>query len=107
MRVAGKTVLARSLEAVLGRRHLYRLGRFLFNYARREKRAKIIHADGEFQAALQLTNAADQMAKNSMTLQLRYLQTLTEIGSERNSVIVFPVPIELLSGLLPKAKDRE
>ncbi len=67
--------------------------------AEREKRAKIIHAEGEFQAATQLTNAADQMAKNDMTLQLRYLQTLTEIGAERNSVIVFPVPIELLSFL--------
>jgi regulator of protease activity HflC (stomatin/prohibitin superfamily) len=68
--------------------------------AEREKRAKIIHAEGEFQAATQLTRAAEQMSTNSMTLQLRYLQTLTEIGSERNSVIVFPVPIELINKLI-------
>lgn len=67
--------------------------------AEREKRAKIIHADGESQAAHQLTEAAHQLSQNPMTLQLRYLQTLTEIGAEKNSVIVFPVPVELLSAL--------
>ncbi len=64
--------------------------------AEREKRAKIIHAEGEFQAAKQLYEAANQMAKNDITLQLRYLQTLTEIASERNSTLVFPLPVELL-----------
>jgi regulator of protease activity HflC (stomatin/prohibitin superfamily) len=70
--------------------------------AEREKRAKIIHAEGEYQAATQLTNAANQMSQNPMTLQLRYLQTLTEIGAEKNSVIVFPVPVELLSAIVGK-----
>jgi regulator of protease activity HflC (stomatin/prohibitin superfamily) len=64
--------------------------------AEREKRAKIIHAEGEFQAATQLSKAADEMGKNPVTIQLRYLQTLTEIASENNSTLIFPLPIELL-----------
>ncbi len=68
--------------------------------AEREKRAKIIHADGEFQAAEQLLLAARTLAKEPLTIQLRYLSTLTEIGMEQNSVIVFPLPIDLISGLL-------
>ena len=64
--------------------------------AEREKRAKIIHADGEYQAASNLAKAADEISKNAVTLQLRYLQTLTEIASEKNSTIIFPLPIELL-----------
>lgn len=64
--------------------------------AEREKRAKIIHAEGELKAAKELTEAADMMATNPMTLQLRYLQTLTEIGAEHNSTIVFPMPIDVL-----------
>jgi len=75
--------------------------------AEREKRAKIIHADGEFQAAEQLLLAARTLAKEPLTIQLRYLSTLTEIGMEQNSVIVFPLPIDLISGLLsgsPAAK---
>ncbi|ANM32070.1 membrane protein [Acidobacteria bacterium Mor1] len=64
--------------------------------AEREKRAKVIHADGELQASSQLAEAAEKMAQNEMTLQLRYLQTLTEIASERNSTLVFPLPVELL-----------
>ena len=60
--------------------------------AEREKRAKIIHADGEFQAAEQLLEAARTLAKEPLTIQLRYLSTLTEIGMEQNSVIVFPCP---------------
>jgi regulator of protease activity HflC (stomatin/prohibitin superfamily) len=64
--------------------------------AEREKRAKIIHADGEFQASKTLAQAADVIVTNPVTLQLRYLQTLTEIASEKNSTILFPVPIELL-----------
>ncbi len=68
--------------------------------AEREKRAKIIHAEGEFAAANQLAEAARVLATVPGALQLRYLQTLTEIASERNSTVVFPVPIELLSAFL-------
>jgi regulator of protease activity HflC (stomatin/prohibitin superfamily) len=64
--------------------------------AEREKRAKIIHAQGESQAASTLAQAADEMAHNPLTMQLRYLQTLTEIASERNSTLIFPLPVELL-----------
>jgi len=67
--------------------------------AEREKRAKIIHASGEYEAATQLVMAADKIATNPTTLQLRYLQTLTEIATEKNSTIIFPVPIDLLAGL--------
>jgi regulator of protease activity HflC (stomatin/prohibitin superfamily) len=63
--------------------------------AEREKRAKIIHAEGEFQAAAQLSQAAEVIGRQPATLQLRYLQTLTEIANEKNSTIVFPLPIEL------------
>jgi regulator of protease activity HflC (stomatin/prohibitin superfamily) len=68
--------------------------------AEREKRAKIIHAAGEYEASAQLALAADVMGKNPVSLQLRYLQTLTEIGTEKNSTIIFPVPVDLLRGLL-------
>ena len=65
--------------------------------AERERRAKIIHADGEFQASERLAQAGTIIAREPVTLQLRYLQTLTEIASERNSTLIFPVPIDLLS----------
>jgi regulator of protease activity HflC (stomatin/prohibitin superfamily) len=65
--------------------------------AEREARAKIIHAEGEFKAAARLVDAATLMAAQPMTLQLRYLQTLTEIGVEKNTTIVFPLPIEFLN----------
>ena len=65
--------------------------------AEREKRAKIIHAGGEFEAAQKLVDAAALLATQPITLQLRYLQTLTEIGVEKNTTIVFPLPVELLS----------
>ncbi len=68
--------------------------------AEREKRAKIIHAEGEFAAAKQLTDAATVISAEPSALQLRYLQTLTEIGVERNTVIVFPMPIDLVQPLL-------
>jgi regulator of protease activity HflC (stomatin/prohibitin superfamily) len=68
--------------------------------AEREKRAKIIHAQGEFQAATQLAAAAEEMSRNPVTIQLRYLQTLTEVAAEKNSTLVFPVPIELFRHLL-------
>ena len=64
--------------------------------AEREKRAKLIHAEGEFQASQVLANAADIMAREPVTLQLRYLQTLTEIAVEKNSTIIFPLPIETI-----------
>lgn len=68
--------------------------------AEREKRAKIIHADGELQAAKQLAEAAETMATSRGAMQLRYLQTLSEISAENNSTIVFPLPIELMRGLI-------
>ena len=70
--------------------------------AEREKRAKIIHAEGEFQAATQLSKAADEIGKNPVTIQLRYLQTLTEIAAEKNSTLVFPLPIEMLRHFIAK-----
>jgi regulator of protease activity HflC (stomatin/prohibitin superfamily) len=65
--------------------------------AERERRAKIIHAEGELQAATKLAEASEIISKNPTSLQLRYLQTLTEIASEKNSTIIFPLPIDLLS----------
>jgi len=65
--------------------------------AERERRAKVIHADGEYQAANKLLDAAQILGQNPQALQLRYLQTLSSIAEEKNSTIVFPLPIELLS----------
>lgn len=70
--------------------------------AEREKRAKIIHADGELQAASSLSKAAEVFTTNPLTIQLRYLQTLTEIATEKNSTIIFPLPIDLMSVFLQK-----
>jgi regulator of protease activity HflC (stomatin/prohibitin superfamily) len=67
--------------------------------AEREKRAKIIHAEGEYQASAQLAEAAAVIHAEPAALQLRYLQTLTEIAAEKNSTIIFPLPIEMLRGL--------
>jgi regulator of protease activity HflC (stomatin/prohibitin superfamily) len=67
--------------------------------AEREKRAKVIHAEGELQASVKLSEAADIINKNPVTIQLRYLQTLTEIGAEKNTTVVFPLPIDLIGGL--------
>jgi regulator of protease activity HflC (stomatin/prohibitin superfamily) len=64
--------------------------------AEREKRSKIIHAEGEFNAAQKLVDAAALLATEPITIQLRYLQTLTEIGVEKNTTIVFPLPIEMM-----------
>jgi regulator of protease activity HflC (stomatin/prohibitin superfamily) len=68
--------------------------------AEREKRAKVIHAEGEYSASQQLAAAAQVIGSQPATLQLRYLQTLTEIAAEKNSTIVFPLPLELLQGFL-------
>jgi regulator of protease activity HflC (stomatin/prohibitin superfamily) len=73
--------------------------------AEREKRAKIINADGEFQAAQTLANAAQIMAQNPITMQLRYLQTLTQISTENASTIVFPVPVEFLGSFLKSVRE--
>src|SRR3989442_4346513 len=74
--------------------------------AERERRAKIINAEGEFQAAAKLSEAADVISQNPVTIQLRYLQTLLEIGGEQNSTVVFPLPIDLVGPLLDAVKDR-
>lgn len=71
----------------------------------RERRAKIINAEGEFQAAQKLSDAADVLSKNSQALQLRYLQTLREIGSEHNTTIVFPMPIDIIGPLKNALKN--
>jgi regulator of protease activity HflC (stomatin/prohibitin superfamily) len=70
--------------------------------AEREKRAKIIHAAGELEASVKLAEAANILSANSTTLQLRYLQTLTEISAEKNSTIIFPFPVEFLQAFLKK-----
>jgi len=74
--------------------------------AERERRAKVIHADGEFQASNKLKDAADVMAVQPVAVQLRYLQTLTEIATEKNSTIVFPLPVEFLSYFLKGKENR-
>lgn len=68
--------------------------------AEREKRAKVIHAEGELLASSSLAEAAEMISRNGVTLQLRYLQTLTEIAAEKNSTILFPVPIDMMKGFL-------
>ncbi|HUV13339.1 MAG TPA: slipin family protein [Acidobacteriota bacterium] len=75
--------------------------------AERERRAKVIHAEGEFQAAQRLSDAAGVLATEPLSIQLRYLSTLTEIGIEQNSIIVFPVPIDLLSPLINLANEKK
>ncbi len=70
--------------------------------AERERRAKVIHADGEFQASAKLAEAAVIIAKEPTALQLRYLQTLSEISSEKNSTIIFPIPIDLFKAFIKK-----
>ena len=71
--------------------------------AERERRAKVIHAEGEFQASQKLADAAEVMAKQPMALQLRFLQSLVEISSEKNSTTIFPVPIDLLTPFIKKS----
>lgn len=75
--------------------------------AERERRAKVIHAEGEFEASKRLAEAGEVMAESPTTLQLRYLQTLTEISSERNSTVVFPIPIDLITMFLPQLANRD
>jgi regulator of protease activity HflC (stomatin/prohibitin superfamily) len=73
--------------------------------AERERRAKVIHAEGEFQASQKLAEAAKIIGSESATLQLRYLQTLTEIAADKNSTIIFPFPMEFLKAFVPKDKQ--
>ncbi|NOS35318.1 MAG: slipin family protein, partial [Deltaproteobacteria bacterium] len=70
--------------------------------AEREKRAKIIHAEGEYNAAQRVLDAANLLSQNSTSLQLRYLQTLTEVATEKNSTIIFPLPIDLVEMFMKK-----
>jgi len=72
--------------------------------AERERRAKVIHAEGEFQASQRLADAATIISSNPAALQLRFLQTLTEVASEQSSTIIFPVPLDIISAFLPKEK---
>jgi regulator of protease activity HflC (stomatin/prohibitin superfamily) len=75
--------------------------------AERERRAKVINAEGEFQAAARLSEAADVISRNPTTLQLRYLQTLSEIGVHQNTTIAFPLPIDVIKPLLSAAGQTE
>ena len=70
--------------------------------AERERRAKVIHAEGEYQASQRLADAANIISTNPATLQLRFLQTLTEVASEHSSTIIFPVPLDIISPFLKK-----
>jgi regulator of protease activity HflC (stomatin/prohibitin superfamily) len=73
--------------------------------AERVRRAKVIHAEGEMQASIKLLEAAKTLAQQSQALQLRYLQTLTEIAGERSNTIVFPLPMDFLENLMEKRKQ--
>ncbi|WP_447599986.1 slipin family protein [Nitrospira sp. Nam80] len=75
--------------------------------AERERRAKIIHAEGEFQAAQRLADAADVISPNPAALQLRYLQTLVEIAAEKNSTTIFPIPIDTLAPFLKRTVEEK
>jgi regulator of protease activity HflC (stomatin/prohibitin superfamily) len=75
--------------------------------AEREKRAKVIHAEGELQASAKLAEAAAVIASEPMTIQLRYLSTLTEISAEKNSTIIFPLPMELIKPFIERATPKE
>jgi len=72
--------------------------------AERELRAKVIHAEGEFQAAQKLYEAADIIARNPTALQLRFLQTLVEVAAEKNSTTIFPIPIDIISAFMQNTK---
>jgi len=74
--------------------------------AERERRAKVIHAEGEYQASQRLADAANIISTNPTTLQLRFLQTLTEVASEHSSTIIFPVPLDIISPFLTKEKKN-
>ena len=75
--------------------------------AERERRAKVIHADGEFQASTKLAQAAEVLATQPAAIQLRYLQTLTEVASEKNSTTIFPIPIDLIAPFLENYSKKK
>lgn len=75
--------------------------------AERERRAKIIHAEGEFQASQQLSEAANKLGKEPTAIQLRFLQTLTEVAAENNSTVVFPVPIDMFEPFIKKMTEKK
>jgi len=75
--------------------------------AERERRAKVIHADGEFQASQKLADASMVMESHPMALQLRFLQTLTEVASEKNSTTIFPVPIDLIAPFIESLSKKK
>jgi regulator of protease activity HflC (stomatin/prohibitin superfamily) len=75
--------------------------------AERERRAKIIHADGEFQASERLAEAGAVIAREPVTLQLRYLQTLTEIAVEKNSTVIFPLPLDIIKIFMDKGESKK
>jgi regulator of protease activity HflC (stomatin/prohibitin superfamily) len=75
--------------------------------AEREKRAKVIHAEGEYQASEKLLSAARTIAAEPVAIQLRYLQTLTEIGVEQNTTVVFPIPLDIIESLMNLKQKRE
>jgi regulator of protease activity HflC (stomatin/prohibitin superfamily) len=93
------TVEIKDVEIPTAMQHAMALGA----QAERERRAKIIHAEGEFQASQRLRDAADVIAGNPAALQLRYLQTLTEIGATQNSTVVFPLPLDVLKPFVEAA----
>jgi len=93
------TVEIKDVEIPTAMQHAMALGA----QAERERRAKIIHAEGEFQASKRLRDAADVIAGNPASLQLRYLQTLTEIGATHNSTVVFPLPIDVVKPFIDAA----
>ena len=74
--------------------------------AERERRAKVIHADGEYQASSKLLEAAQTISQNPVTIQLRFLQTLTEVAVEKNSTLIFPVPIDIVEPLIKILKKK-
>jgi regulator of protease activity HflC (stomatin/prohibitin superfamily) len=75
--------------------------------AEREKRAKVIHADGEYQAAEKLAQAAEVVGRHPLGMQLRYMQTLTEIATEKNSTVIFPLPMDLVEPLIDRARREK
>ena len=101
------TVEIKDVEIPVAMQHAMALGA----QAERERRAKIIHAEGEFQASQRLRDAADVISGNPASLQLRYLQTLTEIGATQSSTIVFPLPLDVvkpfLEAIAPPAEEGE
>jgi regulator of protease activity HflC (stomatin/prohibitin superfamily) len=95
------TVEIKDVEIPTAMQHAMALGA----QAERERRAKIIHAEGEYQASQRLRDAADVISGNPASLQLRYLQTLTEIGANQNSTVVFPLPLDVVKPFLEAAGE--